>query len=62
MTANVAVSWGFLAFTAVSFIATLAWALRMGMRSRDWLPLILMAGGALCGFGCVQQSGVRVET
>lgn len=50
MTANVAVSWGFLAFTAVSFIATLAWALRMGMRSRDWLPLILMAGGALCGF------------
>lgn len=50
MTANVAASWGFLAFTAVSFVATLAWAIRIAARSRDWLPLTLMAGGALCGF------------
>lgn len=50
MTANVAASEGFLAFTVVAFIATLAWAVRLGMRSRDWLPLILMGGGALCGF------------
>lgn len=50
MTANVAASWGFLAFTVVSFIATLVWAVRLGLRSQDWLPLILMGGGALCGF------------
>ncbi|WP_239001726.1 MULTISPECIES: hypothetical protein [unclassified Mycobacteroides] len=50
MATNVAASWGFLAFTVVSFIATLVWALRLGVRSNNWLPLILMAGGALCGF------------
>ncbi|MEU9808523.1 hypothetical protein [Mycobacterium sp. NPDC050853] len=50
MTANVAASWGFLAFTVVSFVATFAWAVRLGVRSKDWLPLILMTGGALCGF------------
>ncbi|OHT85353.1 hypothetical protein BKG68_13985 [Mycobacteroides saopaulense] len=50
MSANVAASWGFLAFTAVSFVATLVWAVRLGLRSQDWLPLTLMGGGALCGF------------
>lgn len=50
MSANVTASWGFLAFTLVSFVATLMWAVRLGVRSRDWLPLILMGGGALCGF------------
>lgn len=50
LVANETASWGFLAFTAVSFIATLAWAIRTGVRSQDWLPLLLMGGGALCGF------------
>ncbi|MGH8195670.1 MAG: hypothetical protein ACREQ8_14915 [Woeseiaceae bacterium] len=48
--ANQTASWIFLAFTAVAFAATLLWALRRAIVSADRLPLILLAGGVLCGF------------
>lgn len=50
MVANQTASLIFLGFTALSFVGVLTWATRHFLRTHDKLPLILMVGGALCGF------------
>ena len=50
MVADQTASLIFLAFTALSFLGVLTWATRHYLRTQDKLPLILMVGGALCGF------------
>ncbi|WP_071289491.1 hypothetical protein [Mycolicibacterium llatzerense] len=48
--ASTAASLAFLAFTAVSFLLALLWAVRHAKRDGNWMPLSLLAGGFLLGF------------
>ena len=40
----------FLGFTVASFVGVLIWATKYFTRTQELLPIILLVGGALCGF------------
>ncbi|MEV0341438.1 hypothetical protein AB0H49_20645 [Nocardia sp. NPDC050713] len=51
MEANLTAAWAFTGFCLGMFVLVSIWALWMAAARREWIPIALLAGGALCGFG-----------